>query len=160
MDFRGAVNRSPYFFSMPKLILIADDDENDVKACMDALKAAGVQNPMLHVGDGEDVISYLKGEGKYANRKKFPLPSVLLLDLKMARVGGFSVLEWLKPQKQFKDILTVVLSGNNDLEFVRRAYGLGARTFLVKPCHPQDVHNLMRAYSTFWETDNAAMLQR
>jgi len=145
---------------MAKLILIADDDDDDAKAFKDVLKKAGITNPVLRVRDGEDVISYLKGEGKYENRKKFPLPSVLLLDLKMARVGGFSVLEWLKPQKEFKDILAVVLSGHNDLENVRRAYHLGARSFLMKPCHPQEVQNLMRAYSSYWETDNAAVSQQ
>jgi CheY-like chemotaxis protein len=145
---------------MAKLILIADDDDDDVKACKDVLKRVGVNNPLLRVRDGEDVICYLKGEGKYEDRKKFPLPCVLLLDLKMARIGGFGVLEWLKPQKEFGDILTVVLSGHNDLENVRRAYQLGARSFLMKPCHPQDVQNLMRAYSRYWETDNAAVLQK
>jgi CheY-like chemotaxis protein len=139
---------------MPKVILIADDSENDVIAIRETLKDAGVINPIITVEDGRGVVAYLKGEGEYVDRKKFPLPSILLLDLKMPRMGGFRVMEWLSEHQKMRDILVIVLSGQDrgELENVRRAYRLGARSFLVKPCHVQEIHNLIRAYSTYWET--------
>jgi len=139
---------------MPKIILIAEDSENDVIAIRDTLKDAGVINPTIPLEDGEKVVAYLKGDGKYADREKFPFPSILLLDLKMPRMDGFRVMEWLSEHQKMKDILVIVLSGQNrgELDDVRRAYRLGARSFLRKPCHVQEIHNLIRAYSTYWET--------
>ena len=135
---------------MAKLILIADDDENDLTAFRQCLKKAGAKNPVIAVDDGEKVIGYLKGEGKFENREKYPIPAILFLDLKMQRVGGFEVMEWIRDTK-FRDILIVALSGHGELESVRRAYQLGARSFLIKPCEVADMLNLMAAYSTYWD---------
>jgi CheY-like chemotaxis protein len=135
---------------MAKPILIADDDENDLIALRQTLKKAGAKNPVITVDDGEKVIAYLKGEGKFETRQKYPIPAVLFLDLKMRRKDGFGVMEWMRDTK-FRDILIVALSGHGELESVRRAYQLGARSFLIKPCEVADVVNLMAAYSTYWD---------
>jgi CheY-like chemotaxis protein len=139
---------------MTKLILIAEDTEDDAVIVRRSLKDAGVKNPIITVDDGDKVIAYLKGEDEYADRKKFPIPSVLLLDLKMRKVSGFQVLEWLGKKQRYKKILTVVLSGHQDLENIRLAYQLGASSFLTKPCQVEDVKNLIRAYSTYWDLEN------
>lgn len=145
---------------MSKIVLIVDDDENDVFAISETLSNAGVKNPLITVSDGADVISYFAGMGRYADREKFPLPRVLLLDLKMQRMGGFSVMEWLNQQHKSvrADLLVVVLTAHGELENVRRAYQLGARSFLTKPCSVDDVRNLVRGYSTFWETEKSIEL--
>jgi CheY-like chemotaxis protein len=75
---------------MPKPILIADDD--DLTVTRRILKRAGAKNPILMVNDGDKVIAYLKGEGKFENREKYPIPAILFLDLKIRRIGGFQVL--------------------------------------------------------------------
>jgi CheY-like chemotaxis protein len=75
----------------------------------------------------------------------------LLLDLKMPQIGGFDVLEWLHATKQTKDVLIVILSGYSEIENIRRGYALGARSFLPKPCHAEDIKGLIRAYPAFWE---------
>ncbi|MEY2465898.1 MAG: hypothetical protein QOD03_419 [Verrucomicrobiota bacterium] len=115
---------------------------------MDVLKASGIQNPIIRVGDGDEVLAYLKGEGLYGNRQSFPLPGLLLLDLKMPRVDGFQVLEWIQTQPQLKNMLVVVLSGHNDLKDVKHAYTLGAHTFLVKPFKLEDMANLAASFSS------------
>jgi CheY-like chemotaxis protein len=146
------LNRSPYFCAliMSKMILIAEDDENDAKALVDCLQKSGAVNPITLVGDGKDVIAYFKGEGHYKDRVKYPQPSILLLDLKMPRLGGFEVLEWLHHGERSKGILIIILTGY-ELGNIRRGYELGARSFLPKPCSVDDIQNLIRTYPTYWE---------
>lgn len=138
---------------MGKVILVADDDENDLTAICHTLRSAGVKNSLITVGDGDEVIAYFKGDNKYADRNAFPIPSVLLIDLKMRRIGGFEVLRWIREQGNFTETLVVVLSGHGELENVRLAYQSGARSFLTKPCHMDDVKNLVQVYSSHWDSD-------
>jgi CheY-like chemotaxis protein len=133
------------------MILLADDDQKVLTEIRHVLKEAGVTSPVVSVHDGTEVISYIKGEGKFANRKKFPLPSVLMVDLKMKRMTGLEVMEWMSVNNKLKGILVVVLSGHGELENVREAYRQGARSFLTKPCTLVDMQNLVKAYPTFWE---------
>ncbi len=135
----------------PFMILIADDDENDAVAVVGTLKTAGVKNPVMLVGDGKDVITYLRGEKHYADRIKHPLPTILLLDLKMPKVGGFEVLEWLSHAMPTRDMLVVILGGYAEPESIKRACALGARSFVPKPCRVEDIKDLIRAYSTYWQ---------
>lgn len=136
---------------MPNLILIADDDENDALALQKVLKKAEVRNPVMTVNDGSRVLELLKGDGKYRDRKRFPLPKILMLDLKMSRMDGFEVMEWIQVHKEFAGILIVVLNANGELQNIRESYRLGARTFLTKPCELADVCNLIRGYPTYWD---------
>lgn len=141
---------------MQKAVLIAEDSENDAMAIHATLRDAGVTLPLKFVADGSSVIAYLKGAGEYADREKFPLPSVLLMDLRMPFLDGFQVMEWLKTQKRFHDLLIVALSGHGELSNVREAHFFGARSFLTKPCRMVDVKNLMRTYSTYFEPDSTS----
>lgn len=136
---------------MAKAILIAEDTEDDVLVVLDALEKAGIKNPILTVGDGDLAIAYLNGDGRYADRDKFPLPAVLLLDLKMPRMSGFQVMEWLRTQEKFKNLLVIVLSGHHELKEVQQAYKLGAHSFLIKPCNAEDIKNLVGWFSEHWE---------
>jgi CheY-like chemotaxis protein len=135
---------------MIRPILLAEDSEDDARIIQTTLERAGVQNPVLVVSDGATAISYLKGTGFYTDRELFPLPGVILLDLKMPVKNGFEVLEWWKNQPQLSEILIVVLSGYYDLESIRYAYSLGARSFLIKPCKVEDILNLKEAFAGSW----------
>src|SRR5215469_16748602 len=107
---------------MQKAVMIAEDSDDDAMAIRATLRNAGVTLPLKFVTDGSSVIAYLKGTGEYADREKFPIPSVLLLDLRMPRLNGFQVMEWLKTQKQFHDLLVVALGGHGELSKMREAY--------------------------------------
>jgi CheY-like chemotaxis protein len=133
-----------------KPILLAEDFEDDATIIQHVLKKAGVINPIIVVTDGAETLAYLKGEGFYADRTKFPLPSVLLLDLKMPKRNGFEVMEWCKTQPQLKDMLVVILSGHQDLGAINRAYSLGAHSFLLKPCTVEDITNLTENFRGYW----------
>jgi CheY-like chemotaxis protein len=131
-------------------ILLVEDSEDDAVITQAMLKKAEVLNPVLVLSDGAKAIAYLKGDGFYADRELFPLPRVVLLDLKMPVKNGFKVLEWWQTQPQLKDLLMVVLSGYRDWESVKRAYSLGAQSFLVKPCKVEDLLNLRQTFSHYW----------
>jgi CheY-like chemotaxis protein len=138
---------------MTKSILIADDFEDDAELLRRTLERAGVKNPVFMVKDGEEAIAFLNGNGQYADRDKFPLPGVVLLDLKMPKANGFQVLDWMRFQPQHSDVLKIVLSGHHELKEVNEAYRLGARSFFLKPCNVQDVQNLMRAFPSHWKSE-------
>jgi CheY-like chemotaxis protein len=136
-----------------KLILIAEDDDDDAWRLGRTLTSAGIANSLKRAHDGAEVIAYFKADGPFGDRKKFPMPRVLLLDLKMPRIGGLAVLEWLKGQREFqRGPLVVVLSGCYNKEDLGRACSLGARAFLIKPCTRHDVMSLVRAYPSCWDT--------
>lgn len=98
-----------------------------------AFKKAGNQIPLHEVRNGEEAIAYLKGEGPYGDRTKFPLPCVMLLDLNMPKLGGFEVLELVRAQPGLKRLTIIVLSASLRNEDVARAFDLGTNSFLVKP---------------------------
>ena len=133
-----------------KPILIAEDYQPDAEIIAETLKRAGVRNPLMFVTDGVEAIAYLMGDGQYADRDMFPLPGVLLLDLKMPRLGGIEVLEWCRTQPELREILMVVLSGYGELRDVNRAYDLGAQTFLTKPATEADILNIIKAHAVPW----------
>lgn len=125
-------------------ILVAEDNDDDRLLLQRALSKARVLNPILSVRDGEETIAYLEGTGPYADRAKFPLPILLLLDLNMPKKSGLEVLAWLQAHHTDK-LGIVVLTGATDLTLLNRAYALGAHSFLVKPLIIQDFMNLVNA---------------
>src|SRR5439155_12819930 len=126
------------------VILLVEDGEDDVLLIRKAFARAYLDNPMHVVKDGEEAVAYLSGEGQYANRAEHPLPSLILLDLKMPRMDGFQVLEWLRAQPGIRGIPVVVLTTSDLMQDVNRAYTLGANSFLVKPMDFRDYADLGR----------------
>jgi CheY-like chemotaxis protein len=115
------------------LILLVEDRADDVTIILRSFDKAGITNPTCVVGDGEEAIAYLSGSGKYANRNEYPLPELILLDLKMPKVDGFEVLKWVRTHPELSNIRVVVLTSSDDIRDVNLAYKLGANSFLVKP---------------------------
>jgi CheY-like chemotaxis protein len=115
------------------LILLAEDDENDAFILQMALKKAGVPNSLTHVQDGQCAINYLAGFGIYSNRSQYPLPCLIVTDLKMPKVTGFDLLAWIKNQPAAHCPPVVVLSGSAEESDKERALSLGAAAYFVKP---------------------------
>jgi CheY-like chemotaxis protein len=115
------------------VILVVDDDMGDRMLAQRAFLKAKLLNPVLSVNSGEQAISYLNGQGIYADREKYPLPSLILLDLDMPTVDGFEVLRWIRDQPKFKSLRVVVLTGSDSLHDVNAAYQAGANSFMIKP---------------------------
>src|SRR3954452_13035015 len=131
-------------------ILMAEDDKNDVFFLERAFKQAQIANPVNRVRDGEEAIAYLKGEGIYADREKYPLPYLMLLDLKMPRKNGFEVIQWVREQPGLKRLPLVILTSSKEDPDINRAYELGANTYLVKPVKFEGLVEMMKALNLYW----------
>src|SRR5436190_17356368 len=126
---RGAHSISPRTVT----VLHIDDDANDTALLQAAARSANLQFQLHNVEDGDRAIAYLSGSPPYSDRKMYPLPSLVLLDLKMPRATGFEVLKWIRKHPELGQLPVVVLSGSELHEDVRRAYLGGANSYLVKP---------------------------
>ena len=132
------------------VILLVDDREDDVILVQRALARADVQNPVFVVRDGEEALAYLDGTGKYTNRDEYPLPDIMLLDLKMPRMDGFEVLQEVRSRSGFKALRIIVLTSSEDIFDINKAYDLGANSFLVKPFEFDNYAAMLRTLSAFW----------
>jgi CheY-like chemotaxis protein len=131
-------------------ILLAEDNEDHISLIRRAFERGGLCNPLFVVRNGEEAVAYLKGEGKFANRSEFPLPSLLLLDLKMPIKTGFDVLEWVRAHPVFSRLRVVVLTTSEEPKDINRAYQMGANSFLVKPVNIEDFFRLTEAIKGYW----------
>jgi CheY-like chemotaxis protein len=131
------------------VILVVEDREDDILLIRRAFEWASVPNPTQVVRDGE-AIAYLIGEGKYANRDEYPLPILVLLDLKLPRKDGFEVLSWIRRQPGIRSIPVVVLTSSNQIRDVNRAYQLGANSFFVKELDFQGTVDLSKLLQSYW----------
>jgi CheY-like chemotaxis protein len=114
-------------------VLAAEDEESDAFLMQLAFGKAGLMDNLLILRDGQEVIEYLNGAVPYANRDLYPLPSLLILDLKMPRMTGFDVLAWLGEHPQFKELPVVMLSSSSHEADIERARRLGAWDYHLKP---------------------------
>lgn len=129
-----------------KTILLVEDSQDDQFLFLRTLKHAGIENPVSVVHDGDEALAYLKGEGAFADREKFPLPCALFLDLRLRRTDGWEVLKWIQAQKALKKMLVIVLTGFDDPKAVVEAYRLGAQSFLTKPLSESALKNLVQYF--------------
>jgi CheY-like chemotaxis protein len=125
-------------------ILLVDDSENDLFLLRAAFKKANYHCPLQEVRNGEEAITYLKGEGPYADRNKSPLPTVILLDLNMPKKDGFEVLAWVRAQPGLKRLAIIIMTASMRPQDLERAFDLGATSFLVKPSNLEALAGMMR----------------
>ena len=126
-----------------EVILLVEDQEDDVLLVQRAFRKAHLRNPLRVVRNGEEAIAYLQGDAPYNQREEYPLPTVMLLDLKMPRKNGFEVLEWIRQQPGLKTLRVVVLTASDQPQDVTRAYELGANCYLVKPTDFDDLMTMI-----------------
>jgi CheY-like chemotaxis protein len=135
---------------MDRSILLVEDDTNDVFFLRRAIQRAGIPNPVQSVEDGRQAIHYLEGTGDYSNRAKYPLPCLVLLDLKLPYVMGLDVLKWIRTRPELRGIIVLILSASNLAQDIRKAYFLGANSYLVKPTDPDELMSLVRVIKNYW----------
>jgi CheY-like chemotaxis protein len=135
-------------------ILHVDDDPNDLVLFQHACEKANLRCKLQNVEDGDQAISYLRGSDEFADRERYPIPTLVLLDLKMPRQNGFDVLAWMRSNEQLRGTPVVVLSSSNHEADVKRAYDLGASSYMVKPVGFDSLVEIAKSLSQYWGTLN------
>ena len=138
---------------MTGTILLVEDEEGDVFFLRQSMQKAGVLNPLQVASDGQQAIDYFKGVGKFADREEFPLPCLVLLDLKLPRVMGLDVLKWIREQPEVATIV-VILTSSQEQADIATAYRLGANGYLVKPHDLSQLMDMAKSIKDFWLTQN------
>jgi len=141
------VNQSPK--DLPVILLVEDRDD-DVLFIKKAFERGNIQTAIQVARDGQEAIDYFDGVGRYRSRKEYPLPWLVLLDLKMPRVDGFEVLKWIRAREEYRSIVVVVLTASDQIRDVNQAYRVGANSFLVKPVDFENTANLIKLIHEYW----------
>jgi CheY-like chemotaxis protein len=143
----------------PKEILLVEDSDEDAEAVGVAFRRFGVVNPVRRLRDGVEGIEYLVQAEKVAAIGP-PLPSVLLLDIRLPGPTGFEILEYLQNRPAFAATLKLVLSHIEDIHSIKKAYALGAQSFLSKPINQSELRDLIVAFPKYWLLATGAMEER
>jgi CheY-like chemotaxis protein len=133
-------------------ILLAEDDDNDVFFFKRAAREANLANPIHVARDGQETVEYILGAGIYSEREVYPLPCLLILDLKMPRKTGLEVLQWLRKESPLITLPVIVFSSSAQPDDIERAYRLGANSFVVKPPSIDKRAEFARMIKQFWLT--------
>lgn len=131
-------------------ILVVDDDPNDLLLIQSAFRAAGVTSGIQTASSGDEAVAYLLGEGRFSDRGTHVYPDFVITDLKMPNGDGFAVLEHFKRNPDWAVIPTVILSGSQDNDDIKKAYLLGASAYHVKPSSPLALRTLVKALYDYW----------
>ena len=133
-----------------RTLLLVEDSEDDIFFMKRAMKGAGINNPLQVLEDGESALKYLAGEDQYANREKFPLPALILLDLKLPYKNGLEILEWMRSQPGLETTIVIVMTSSKEDSDIDKAYRLGANSYLVKPPTAEKLLELAKALKLYW----------
>lgn len=131
-------------------ILLVEDDPNDILLVQRAFRRSQVSSSLQIAQDGDQAVEYLLGQGIYQDRQTYPLPFLIILDLKLPRRSGFEVLQWIRETAVLKRIPVVVFTSSNENEDVNLAYDAGANSYLVKPPTSASLSELINYFQRYW----------
>ena len=131
-------------------VLLVEDNPDDVLLTTRAFKRANLFSPIQVVEDGDKAVSYLSGEPPYSDRDRFPVPVVVLMDLKLPRRSGLEVLKWIRSVPALKTLPVVVLTSSAENRDVNSAYDLGANSYLVKPVGFDALFDMVKILQPYW----------
>ena len=132
------------------IALVVEDDPNDSFLLERAFRKNGIDLPMYVCTDGAEAMAYLRAEGHYADRQKFPFPRLMITDLKMPRCSGFDLLTWLQTHPECSLIPKIVLSASAEQRDIVKAYQLGANCYFQKPHSFDELCDLVSLAHRFW----------
>lgn len=135
-------------------ILVVENEDDDVLLLTRAFKLAGITNPVQVVNSGEDAIAYLGGEGRFADRRRYPVPALVLLDLKLRGLDGADVLKWIRRQPAYRTLPVIILSSSFLTPDVAEAYRSGANSYIVKVADPAEWVEIARDFARWWLNRN------
>jgi CheY-like chemotaxis protein len=133
-----------------RTVLYVEDDADDFALLKLASQKCGTPFSLRHAGDGEEAISYLNGAAAFADREEYPFPDLVLLDLKMPKLDGFEVLQWIRTNPETMSVPVVVLAGSSFRADIRRALELGANSYAAKPGKLEELQVLIDQIADVW----------
>lgn len=131
-------------------ILLVEDNSDDAELVRYAFEKVGIGNPLVILGDGDAAVDFLGGAGVYADRKRHPLPGLILLDLKLPRRSGFEVLRFIRSQEATRHTPVVVMTSSNQQDDIKRAYDDGVNSYLIKPVSRDALIEMVRSLNAYW----------
>lgn len=131
-------------------ILLVEDNADDVMLVQRAFRKANLLAPLAVVSDGEAAIRFLSGDMEFADRSRFPLPSLVLLDFKLPRKNGVEVLQWMRSRHELNCLPVVVLTSSQEPRDLERAYAAGANSFLCKPVDFDQLTHMVQTLDLYW----------
>lgn len=140
--------------SVQPSILVVEDNPDDVLLLQRAFRRANLPNPLHFVSDGQQAMEYLGGAPPYEDRAKYPVPGLVLLDLKLPKRTGHEVLQWIRAQPGLRRLPVAVLTTSRESPDVNRAYDLGANSYLTKPVEFDSLLQLVTTLQQYWMTMN------
>lgn len=132
------------------IILIAEDDDDQYELTSSALGPWRTKNQLRRVTDGQELLEYLHRRGEYDNAKLYPMPQLVLLDLKMPNKGGLEALAEIKAHPSLRLIPVAVLSHSHEEKDVQTAYDLGANSFIYKHLNYDSLEKSFRVMLDYW----------
>lgn len=140
----------------PAYILLVEDNRMDAELTLDAFREARLENTVCVVSNGQSALDYLFGSGKYADRKTYPLPNLILLDLKLPGIDGFEVLRRIKSTPILKRLPVIILTSSKEDGDRAMSYDSGANSYLVKPVSFSGFLDVVRKIEDYWLWLNVA----
>lgn len=136
--------------SNPPAILLVDDNPDDLLFFQLAWEKAKLVNPVRVAGTRREAMDYLEGRGKFADRVAYPLPALVLLDMRLPDGNGCELVQWIRAHPQLNHVVMVVLSGSARDVDVDQAYRYGANSFLLKTANPSDLEKTVSLIQACW----------
>ena len=140
----------------PAHILLVEDNRMDVELTLDAFKEARLLNTIYVSPNGQDALDYLFGRGKYADRNTYPMPNLVLLDLKLPGVDGFEVLRQVKSAPILKRLPVIILTSSKEEGDRALTYDIGANSYIVKPVSFNGFLDVIKQIEGYWISLNVA----
>lgn len=137
-------------------ILVVEDNRMDVELTLDGFREAKLLNTIHVASNGQEALDYLFGRGQYADRNAFPLPNLILLDLKLPGIDGFEVLQQVKSTPILKRLPIVILTSSKEEGDRALSYDCGANSYLVKPVSFEGFMGVVRQIEGYWLSLNVA----
>ena len=134
----------------PLTILLVEDNRDHAELIMRNMEDSLVVNTIIHIEDGQAALDYLRGRGKYADRKKFPMPHLMLLDLRLPKVDGLDVLKEVKSDETLRPMPVVILTTSAAERDMAMAYEYHANSYVTKPVNFIDFGNLLKDLGFYW----------
>ena len=138
-----------------RIILLVEDDPADARLIQRAFTKAGIVDPIVRLTNGDDAVAYIDGQPPYDKRAIHPIPTLVILDIKLPRRTGLEVLKWLRSRSDgLRRLPVLMLTSSRHLVDVNRAYDYGANSYLTKPDTSEQLLTMAQAIRTYWLTLN------